>query len=59
MIYTMFDGIPAQWHKAPEQARRSPNEAAYVFLGIMLAVLSVPAVFLGWALFLSVGLMLQ
>lgn len=55
----MFDGIPAQWHKAPEQARRSPNEAAYVFLGIMLAVLSVPAVFLGWAISLSVGLMLQ
>lgn len=54
----MFDGVPAQWHKAPEQTKRSPNEAAYVFLGIMLAVLSVPATFLAWALIKSVASLL-
>ena len=51
----MFDGVPAQWHKAPAQTKRSPNEAAYVFLGIMLAALSVPATFLGWAIVQSVA----
>ncbi|MBC2884408.1 hypothetical protein H7Q97_03215 [Ochrobactrum sp. CM-21-5] len=55
----MFDGVPAHWHKAPEQTRRSPNEAAYVFLGIMLAVLTVPAAFLGWAIFQSIASMLH
>jgi len=55
----MFDGVPAQWHKTPEQTKRSPNEAAYVFLGIMLAALSVPAAFLGWALFQSIGSLLH
>ena len=50
----MFDGVPAQWHKTPEQTKRSPNEAAYVFLGIMIAALSVPAIFLGWAIIQSI-----
>lgn len=55
----MFDGVPAHWHKTPEQTKRSPNEVAYFMLGIMLAALSVPAAFLGWAIFQSVAAFLQ
>ncbi|MFC4624604.1 hypothetical protein ACFO1V_05095 [Daeguia caeni] len=55
----MFDGVPAHWHKAPEQKTKSDNEAAYVMLGIMLAALGVPAAFLGWALFTSIASLFQ
>lgn len=54
----MFDGVPAQWHKVPQQSTRSVNEPAYVILGIMLAALSVPAAFLGWAIVSSIGSMM-
>lgn|GEM_PF-430562 len=46
----MYDGIPAYWSKAPVQRERSPNEAAYVFLAIMLVFLAVPTALLGWAI---------
>ncbi len=58
----MYDSVPAYWHKTPQRTQgssRSPNEAAYVFLAIMLIALSIPAAFLGWALFHGISAFLQ
>lgn len=55
----MFDGVPAQWQSVPVKDKRSPNEAAYVFLGIMLAVLTVPAVVISWSIYQGVSALLH
>lgn len=46
----MYDGVPAQWQKPADQMRNRTDDAAYVFLGIFLAGLAVPAAFLIWAI---------
>ncbi|WOC15736.1 hypothetical protein [Pseudochrobactrum sp. MP213Fo] len=46
----MFDGVPAQWQKPADRTRNTTDEAAYVFLGIFLAALAVPAAFIVWAI---------
>lgn len=51
----MFDGVPAQWQPPVQKARDSTTDAAYVFLGIFLAALAVPAAFIIWAI--ATGLM--
>ncbi|WP_199224724.1 hypothetical protein [Falsochrobactrum shanghaiense] len=45
----MYLDTTGYWNKAPEQTRR-PNEALYVFFGIFLACLSVPAAIILWAI---------
>lgn len=55
----MYDSVPTYWRTTPQRIKRSPNEAAYVILGIMLAALSVPAGFLGYALFHGISAFLQ
>lgn len=46
----MYDGVPAQWQKPADQMRNRTDDAAYVFLGIFLVGLAVPAAFLIWAI---------
>lgn len=46
----MFDGVPVQWQKPSSQTRNKTDEAVYVFLGIFLAALAVPAGFIIWAI---------
>ncbi|WP_221724489.1 hypothetical protein, partial [Ochrobactrum sp. SFR4] len=46
----MYDGVPAQWQKPADQMKNRTDEAAFVFLGIFLAGLAVPAAFLIWAI---------
>lgn len=46
----MFDGVPAQWQKPAGHIRNNTDEAAYVFLGIFLVALAVPAGFIIWAI---------
>ncbi|MDR0252278.1 MAG: hypothetical protein LBI75_03750 [Brucellaceae bacterium] len=46
----MYDGVPAQWQKPADQTRNNTDQAAYVFLGIFLAGMAVPAAFLVWAI---------
>ncbi|TPF76275.1 hypothetical protein FHY56_06385 [Brucella gallinifaecis] len=46
----MYQGISTHWHKTPAKAQRSPHEATYVFFGIFLACLTVPAAIILWAI---------
>ncbi|MDM7849901.1 hypothetical protein [Pseudochrobactrum kiredjianiae] len=46
----MYDGVPALWQKPADQMKNRTDEAAFVFLGIFLAGLAVPAAFLIWAI---------
>ena len=46
----MYDGVPAQWQKPADHTRNSTDDAAFVFLGIFLAGLAVPAAFIVWAI---------
>lgn len=46
----MYDGVPAQWQKPADRIQASTDQAAYVFLGIFLAALAVPAGFIVWAI---------
>ncbi|WP_343313531.1 hypothetical protein AAIB41_00215 [Brucella sp. BE17] len=55
----MVDGVIAPWYDTPQQVEHTAHKQAYVFLGIMLAGLSVPAAFLGWALFHAIMIYLQ
>jgi hypothetical protein len=48
------EGISTHWHKSPAQTQRSPNEATYVFFGIFLACLTVPAAIILWAIAQSI-----
>ncbi|MDH7793541.1 hypothetical protein EDF68_101586 [Ochrobactrum sp. BH3] len=50
----MYQGISTHWHKTPAQTQRSPNEATYVFFGIFLACLTVPAAIILWAIAQSI-----
>ncbi|MBV2142420.1 hypothetical protein KUG47_02780 [Falsochrobactrum sp. TDYN1] len=50
----MYIDTSGYWHKAPERTRRSPNEALYVFFGIFLACLTVPAAIILWAIVSSI-----
>ncbi|WP_439273787.1 hypothetical protein [Pseudochrobactrum sp. HB0163] len=46
----MYDGIPALWQKPNDDLQTHSDNAAYVFLGIFLAALAVPAAFILWAI---------
>ncbi len=46
----MYDGVPALWQKPDDDLRARNDSAAYVFLGIFLAALAVPAGFILWAI---------
>lgn len=54
----MYDGVPAQWQKPAAHMKDNTNDAAFVFLGIFLAGLAVPAAFLLWAITTSLLAML-
>ncbi len=51
----MYQGISTHWHKTPAQAKQSPNEATYVFFGIFLTCLTVPAAIIVWAIVQSMA----
>ncbi|OYR09923.1 hypothetical protein CEV32_2360 [Brucella rhizosphaerae] len=51
----MYQGISTHWHKTPAQTQRSPNEATYVFFGIFLTCLTVPAAIILWAIVQSIA----
>ncbi|MGU3401040.1 hypothetical protein ACLBWS_15065 [Brucellaceae bacterium D45D] len=55
----MVDGVIAHWYDTPQKVKHAAHTQAYVFFGIMLAGLSVPAAFLGWALFHGIKIYLQ
>lgn len=53
----MFVDESGYWQKAPKETRPSPNQEIYVFFGIFLACLLIPAGIILWAIASSIAIL--